>query len=117
MVCEPLGTAYLASTLVTRVAQLGGLTVAALLARLLLAGVAFAAGVAIWRGESHGVALATSFYVASLVLVLLATSTGALPSARAPSEARVFVVELVAYHLGCLAYLRWSRRVRNLSAP
>lgn len=92
----------------------GWLVAGVLGARVLIAGLSVAAGLALWHVRPHGAALARAALLASGVVGLLLLNTRILPSDRMPGDDALYSVALVAHHGGWLVYLHRSRQVRRL---
>jgi hypothetical protein len=114
LIYEPLTLALSLSTLLPTIAVRGGLVLAAVMVRLLVAGLSVAAGLALRDRRPHGAVLARAALVASAAVGLIILNTRILPSNRVPSDDLFYSALLVAHHGAWLVYLSRSRRVREL---
>lgn len=116
LVWEPATFAYTASSALSRLLSYGAPAVLLLACRLAIVGLGFSAGLALWRGRAHGVALARLFFCLSLAATWVTSLTPYFPSNRPPSFTVPTLVAITAYHAAWLAYLWRSRRVARLLA-
>jgi hypothetical protein len=114
IVYEPVVLALTLAPILSSIAVRGWLVVIALVARLLVAGLGVAAGLALRDVRPHGVSLARAALIASLVIGLLILNTRILPSNRVPGDDVLYSVVLAAHHGAWLVYLHRSRQVRRL---
>jgi hypothetical protein len=114
IVYEPLALALSLSTILPTISVRGAAVGIALAARVVVAGLSVAAGLAIRDLRPHGLTLARAALVASAAFGLLALNTRILPSNRIPSDDLLYSAALVAHHGAWLVYLQRSRQVRNL---
>jgi hypothetical protein len=85
--------------------------------RLLVAGLGLSAGLAIGSLRPSAVRLAQAALVLAALMDVVVHTTPYYPSNLMPGEAPLYVGASIAYHGGWLAYLRWSKRVRNTFGP
>ena len=100
--------------IVSSIAIRGWLVAAALFARLLVAGLSVAAGLALRDVRPHGVRLARAALLASGAMGLVILNTRILPSNRIPGDDALYSAALIAHHGAWLVYLHRSRQVRRL---
>jgi hypothetical protein len=111
---EPLTLALTVSPLLPTLSFRGPLVIVALAARLAVAGLSVAAGMALWNLRPHGPALARAALIASAAAGAVLLNTRVLPSNRMPGDDLLYTAALVAHHGGWLLYLRRSPQVARL---
>lgn len=84
-----------------------------LLARLLVAGLGLSAGLAIGSLRPSAVRMAQCALLLSAAMDIVVYTTPYYPSNLMPGEMPLYVSASLVYHGGWLAYLHWSRRVRD----
>jgi hypothetical protein len=114
IVYEPLVLALSLSTLLPMIAVRGPLVIAAVVVRVLVAGLSVAAGLALRDLRPHGRTLAMAALLSSAAAGLIILNTRILPSNRVPSDDLLYSALLVAHHGAWLVYLWRSPRVRGL---
>jgi hypothetical protein len=114
IIYEPLVLALSLSTVLPMIVVRGWLVLAAVIARVVVAGLSVAAGLAIRDARPHGLTLARIALLASGAMGLILLNTRILPSNRMPSDDLLYSAALVAHHGAWLAYLQRSRQVRGL---
>ncbi|HEX2340447.1 MAG TPA: hypothetical protein VHI98_08200 [Vicinamibacterales bacterium] len=114
IVYEPAVLALTLAPIVSSIAIRGWLVVTMLVARLLVAALGVAAGLALRDVRPHGVALARAALIASAAMGLLVLNTRVLPSNRMPGDDELYSLVLIAHHGAWLVYLHRSRQVRRL---
>lgn len=114
VVVEPSIFAWRASSGLTRVLSYGAPAVLLLGLRLVVVGLGVSAGLAIWLGRPHGVAMARGFFVLSLVGSVVTVLTPYFPANRPPGTLLPLLTAVALYHAGWLVYLFRSRRVACL---
>jgi hypothetical protein len=114
LVYEPLVLALSLSTLLPMIAIRGPLVIAAVVVRVLVAGLSVAAGLALRDLRPHGRTLTTAALLSSAAVGLIILNTRILPSNRVPSDDLLYSAVLVAHHGAWLVYLWRSPRVRGL---
>jgi hypothetical protein len=108
----PLSLALEASSGLTRLLGYGVPAVALLLARVVVAGLAVAAGRALWTRHPAALQLTRTWLVVDLVVTGVTLATPYFPSNRLPGGRwRDFAIAVVA-NAACLAYLHVSPKVR-----
>jgi hypothetical protein len=113
IVGEPLAIAPRLAALLPTLADRGPGVAAFVLARVIVAGVAVAAGLALWNRRPHAIALTRAALVLSAATSLLTLLTPILPSNLAPGMTFPAAALTVAYDGGWLAYLSLSARGRS----
>jgi hypothetical protein len=116
IVYEPVVLALTLAPIVSSIAIRGWLVVFMLVARLLVAALGVAAGLALRDVRPHAVTLARVSLIASLVMGLLVLNTRILPSNRVPGDDELYSLVLIAHHGAWLVYLQRSRQVKRLFA-
>jgi hypothetical protein len=114
IVYEPAVLALTLAPIVSSIAIRGWLVVTMLVARLLVAALGVAAGLALRDVRPHGVALARAALIASAAMGLLVLNIRVLPSNRMPGDDELYSLVLIAHHGAWLVYLHRSRQVRRL---
>jgi hypothetical protein len=114
IVYEPVVLALSLAPVLGSIALRGWLVAAALILRVLVAGLSVAAGLALWHLRPHGVTLARAALVAGGAVGLLFLNTRILPSDRMPGDDLLYSAALVAHHGAWLVYLARSPQVRRL---
>jgi hypothetical protein len=91
-----------------------GLPLAALIgARVLVAALGLAAGIALTRLRPGAVTLAAAALFLAAVTDVVTLTTSIWPNNRPPGDTPRYVAATLVYHAGWLAYLWRSKRVRN----
>ena len=111
---SPVSLALVASTLVDTLPVRPASVSAILGLRLLVAGLGIAAGLALLGRRPGAVRVTVAALVASLGADLLVYLTPWFPNNRLPGTTPLYVGASLTYHLGWLAYLSGSKRVRSL---
>jgi hypothetical protein len=114
IVYEPAVLALTLAPVVSSISIRGWLVLFVLVARLLVAALGVAAGLALRDVRPHGVTLARAALVASAAIGLLLLNTRILPSNRMPGDDILYSAALVAHHGAWLIYLSRSRQVKRL---
>jgi hypothetical protein len=114
IVYEPTLLALTIAPIISSITVRGWLVAGALIARVLVAGLSVAAGLALRDVRPHGVALARAALLASGAMGLMFLNTRILPSNRMPGDDLLYSLALVAHHGAWLVYLHRSRQVRRL---
>lgn len=109
---EPLNLALFVAPRVSSIAMRGWEAVALVVARVLVAALGIAAGMALWRRAPGAVPLASAALVLSALAAAVTLGTSILPTNLPPGDAP-FWIALVAIHNGAwLVYLRSCRTLR-----
>jgi hypothetical protein len=114
IIYEPIILALSLSTLLPTLTVRGGVVAVVVVARVLVAGLSVAAGLAIRDLRPHGRTLATAALLSSAAMGLIILNTRILPSNRVPSDDLLYSAVLAAHHGAWLVYLWRSPRVRAL---
>jgi len=113
LVWQPVSLALGAAGTLGALAVRGAPAGLALAARLVVAAVGIAAGLALVDRRAGAVTLARSALVLSAAMDLWIYATPYLPNNRTPGDTPLYVAASLAYHAAWLAYLARSKRVRN----
>jgi hypothetical protein len=113
-VYEPALLALTLAPVISSLPMRGWLVAGVLAARILVAGLSVAAGLALWHVRPHGAALARVALLASGAIGLLLLNTRILPSDRMPGDDALYSAALMSHHGAWLIYLHRSRQVRRL---
>jgi hypothetical protein len=111
LVWQPVRAGLAASSSLNALVFGSAAVILMLCVRLLVAGLGFAAGLALAGRRPAGVILAKVSLVLSGLTDLFVLLTPYVPSNRAPGETPVLLALTVAYHAGWLLYLYRSKRV------
>jgi hypothetical protein len=114
IVYEPVVLALTLAPILPTIAIRSWLLVIALVARLLVAALGVAAGLALRDVRPHAVTLARAALIASAIAGLVVLNTRILPSNRFPGDEVPYSAVLLAHHGAWLVYLHRSRQVRRL---
>jgi hypothetical protein len=109
---EPLGFAWYASGVLTRVVDRGALAVGLLLLRVAVTAIGMAAGLRLWREHDAGIPLAILALAAGALTTLITALVPALPIMRPPGTRGPIVLALLAYDAAWIGYL-WLRQHRR----
>jgi hypothetical protein len=107
---EPVTLSVYASGVVDRVIERGALATLVLLARVVVAAVGIAAGLALWNDRPRSVAFARLAVILSAAATLLAAVTRALPTGAPPGVAGPLLALTLAWDAAWIAYLTWWLR-------
>jgi uncharacterized protein DUF2569 len=110
---QPLSVAIASAHALDSLAMRGTPLALALLARMMVAGVGIAAGMALAGGRRGAPAFATASLALSAAMDLFAYTTRYLPNNRPPGTTPYFIAAALAYYAIWIAYLFRSDRVRN----
>jgi uncharacterized protein DUF2569 len=116
LVWQPLSLGLIASNVVDSLIVRGLPVALVLLARLLVAGVGIAAGLALAARRESAVALAKASLVLSAAMDVFVYVTPYFPNNRPPGDTSIAIILSIATAAIWLAYLSRSRRVRNTFA-
>jgi hypothetical protein len=114
IIYEPALLAVTLAPILGSLPMRGWLVTSVIVARLLVAGLSVAAGLALWHMRPHGATLTRVALIASAGTGLILLNTRLLPSNRMPGDDLLYSVALAAHHGAWLAYLQRSRQVREL---
>lgn len=107
---EPVNLAFFVAPILTTVATRGAATAAFLFARILVAGVGIAAGMALWRNDPHARPLAAVALVLSTLAAIVTFTTTLLPTNVIPGDEWLYLGGIIIFN-GCwLAYLARAAR-------
>jgi hypothetical protein len=115
LVCHPLRAGLAASGALDAVLFGSVVVIVALIVQIAVAGLGFAAGLALLGRRGVGVTLAKASMIASGATDLFILLTPYVPGNRAPGETPILVALTVAYYAGWLSYLYSSKRVREVA--
>jgi hypothetical protein len=110
---QPLSLAFVASRMLDALPVRGPVLAIVLVARVLVASVGIAAGLALLGRRPGALRLARTSLVLSAATDTFIYTTPYFPSNRVPGDSAFFVAGSLAYSAMWLAYLFRSRRVRN----
>jgi hypothetical protein len=116
LIWQPLRVGLTASSSLNALVFGSAAVILTLCVRLLVAGLGFAAGLALVNRRPAGVTLAKASLVLSGTTDLFVLLTPYVPANRAPGETPVLLVATLTYHLGWLLYLYRSKRVRAVQS-
>jgi hypothetical protein len=116
LVWQPLRVGLTASSSLDAVVFGSAVVILTLCVRLIVAGLGFAAGLALASRRPGGVTLAKASLILSGVTDLFVLLTPYVPDNRAPGEAPVLLAATLTYHLGWLLYLYRSKKVRAVQS-
>jgi hypothetical protein len=102
---EPLTFSVYASGVVDRVVERGALSVAVLLARVVVTAVGIAAGLSIYNDRPWAVAFARVAVALSALATILAAATRALPTSAPPGLAGPLLAATLAWDAAWIVYL------------
>jgi hypothetical protein len=110
---EPISVALMAPAALTALPIRGTPLALVLLLRLAVAALGIAAGRAL-AGRHHGaVTMAKVSLALSAATAVFVYATPYFPNNRMPGDTPLYIAATLAYYGGWLAYLTWSRRVRD----
>jgi hypothetical protein len=110
-VWEPLNTAAFVAPVFSTIAQRGSATAAFVAARVVVAGISVAAGIALWQGQPDAPKLAGAALVLSTAAAVVTYTTRLLPTNVMPGDALFWLALIVCFNAVWLGYLwRYSRR-------
>jgi len=113
LIGEPINVAVTAPAALTALPIRGTPLALILLLRLAVAALGIAAGLAL-AGRHHGaVTMAKASLALSAATAVFVYTTPYFPNNRMPGDTPLYIAATLAYYSGWLAYLTWSRRVRN----
>lgn len=112
MAWVPLSLALDASSGLTRLVQYGAPAIALLLLRVSVAGLAVAAGRALWTAQPSALQLARAWLVLDVMSTALTLATPFFPSNRLPGERERDLAISIVVNGAWFAYLNASRRVK-----
>ncbi len=107
---EPLNLALFVAPALATIAARGYATAAFLFARVLVAAIGVAAGLALWRDAPHARSIAATALVLSTAASVITFTTTLLPKNIAPGDEWLWIAAVVAFNGGWIAYLRWGLR-------
>ena len=116
LIWQPLSLGLIASNVVDSLIVRGLPVALVLLARLLVAGVGIAAGLALAARRESAVALAKASLVLSAAMDVFVYVTPYFPNNRPPGDTSIAIILSISTAAIWLAYLSRSRRVRNTFA-
>ncbi|MBZ5557503.1 MAG: DUF2569 family protein [Acidobacteriia bacterium] len=116
IVWQPLNLAVTAPTVLDSLALRGRPLAVLLVARVLVAALGIAAGLALQNRRDGAVRLAQGALIASAAIDLVIYTTPYYPNNRPPGDTPFYVAASLAFHGVWLVYLVRSRRVRNTFA-
>jgi hypothetical protein len=106
---EPVNLAFVVSPRLSAIASLGWGAVALVFARVIVASVGIAAGLALWRGAPGARLLASVALVLSALAAAVTIGTSILPSNVPPGDAPLWIALIAVHNFAWLAYLRFCR--------
>jgi hypothetical protein len=110
-VWEPVNLAFFVAPILTTVATRGAATATFLFARILVAGVGIAAGMALWRNDPHARQLAAVALVLSTLAAIVMFTTTLLPTNVMPGDEWLYLAGIIIFNSCWLVYLgRTARR-------
>jgi hypothetical protein len=104
-VWEPLALALVVAPRLGSIGFYGWPAVALLIARLLVAGLGVAAGIALWRDAPGARRLAGAALVLGMISSAVSLGTSILPSNLPPGDAAFWIALVVAHNSAWLVYL------------
>ncbi len=104
-VWEPLNVAAFLAPIFSTIAQRGYATAAFVLARVVVAGVSVAAGIALWRREPDAPKLAAAALVLSTAAAVITYTTRLLPTNVIPGDAPLWIAGIICFNAAWLVYL------------
>jgi hypothetical protein len=116
LVWQPLSLALTAGNALSALPLRGAPLGAILVARVAVASLAVAAGLAIANLRPGAVVLARASLIASLAMDLVVYATPYYPNNRMPGDTPLYAAASIVFYGGWLTYLSRSKRVRNLHA-
>jgi hypothetical protein len=102
---EPLSLAFFVAPALTTISTRGRATAAFLFARVLIAGLGIAAGIALWRDHPHARGLAAAALILSTAASAVTLTTTLLPSSIVPGDQWLYLAAIVVFNFGWLVYL------------
>ncbi len=111
---EPLNLALFVAPALTSIARRGVATAVFLFARIVIAGVGIAAGIALWRGQPHARRLAAAALVLSTIASAITLTSSLLPISIMPGDWWPYLAAIIAFNSGWLVYLGLSNRKDDL---
>jgi hypothetical protein len=113
LIWQPVSLALLASSVVGQIALRGLSLVLVLVARVMVAALGIAAGIALAGRRPAAVTMAKVSLVASAVTDVFFYSTSYFPSNRLPGDTPLYAAASLAYYGIWLVYLYRSKRVKR----
>lgn len=104
-VWEPLNVAAFVAPVFPTIAQRGYATAAFIIARMVVAGISVAAGIALWQRQPDAARLAGAALVLSTIAAVITYTTRLLPTSVMPGDAPFWLGGIVCFNGACLVYL------------